>query len=329
LQQKEKARTTLVQISGLPAAFFGAQIADEMGDYDTARNLLDSIPTFPDRARLEFTKALVEYHAGQYAECQAILQSLISSGSSTATTLNLQGWCYQKQGRQTEAVESLKQAINLAPTDETNYLDLTKILIEQHSLPRALEVARHTTETFPNSGPAFESRGSVEAGMSQFTDAIRSFTRATRLNPSRPDGLLGLAEAQASAGLTKEAANNFEAGSEKFPRSTRFKTSYATVLLKQAEAGDAQAEMHAKRLFSEALALDPSLSDAHYQLGNLALKQDKIAEAEEHFEKVAKLDANNAQGHFALARVYRRLGRQEDAAREMKRYEELKGADSQ
>jgi Flp pilus assembly protein TadD len=79
----------------------------------------------------------------------------------------------------------------------------------------------------------------------------------------------------------------------------------------------------------EALVLNPSLSGAHYQLGNLALKQDQIAEAEKHFEEVAKLDPNNAQGHFALARVYRRLGRQEDAAREMKRYEELKGADSQ
>jgi Flp pilus assembly protein TadD len=105
--------------------------------------------------------------------------------------------------------------------------------------------------------------------------------------------------------------------------------SYAAVLLKQADSGNKQAEIMARQLLREALALDPSLSDAHYQLGNLALKQDQIAEAEKHFEEVAKLDANNAQAHFALARVYRRLGRQQDAAREMKRYEELKGADLQ
>jgi len=329
LEQKEKARATLAQVSGQPAALLGAQIADEARDYDTARNLLASIPTFPDRARLEFTKALVEYHAGEYARSQAILQSLISSGNSTTTILNLQGWCYQKQGKTTEAVESLKQAVNLAPTDETNYLDLTKILIEQHLLPRALEVARQTTKTFPNSASAFELQGSVEVGMSQFTDAIQSYTHATQIDPSRPEGLLGLAEAQAGAGLTKEAANNFEAGSKNFPKIIRFKTSYATVLLKQAEVGDTRAEMRAKQLLSEALALDPSLSEAHYQLGNLALKQGQIAEAKKHFEEVTKLNANNAQGHFALARIYRRLGRQDDAAREMKRYEELKGVDSQ
>jgi len=54
-----------------------------------------------------------------------------------------------------------------------------------------------------------------------------------------------------------------------------------------------------------------------------------VAEAEKHFEKVIRLEPNNVQAHFALASVYRRLGRQEDATREMKQYEELKGADSQ
>jgi Flp pilus assembly protein TadD len=64
-------------------------------------------------------------------------------------------------------------------------------------------------------------------------------------------------------------------------------------------------------------------------LGNLTLKQGRVAEAQQHLEQVAKLDSSNAQGHFALSRVYRRLGRTEDAAREMKFYEELKGGDSQ
>jgi len=334
LQQKEKARAILAQLSAHPtgpqAAFLGAQIADQMQDYETARNLLTSIrTTLPDHAKVESTLALVEYHAGRFTECQRILQGLFASGNQTASALNLQGWCYHKQGKNAEAVESLKQAIDLAPTEGTNYLDLTRVLLEQQSLPRALEVARHTTEIFPSSAAAYEIRGLVEAGMSQFTDAIQSYMRATQIDPSRPDGLLGLAQSQANAGLTKEASENFEAGSRKFPKDVRFKTSYATVLLKQADSGDKQAEIMARQLLREALALDPSLSDAHYQLGNLALKQNQIAEAEKHLEEVAKLDANNAQAHFALARVYRRLGRQQDAAREMKRYEQLKAADVQ
>ena len=326
LQQKEKARATLEQLSAPQAIFLGVQIADEMRDFETARNLLVSLrSTYPDRARLEFMLALVAYHSGQFTECQNILQALFASGNQTASALNLQGWCYHKQGKSREALESFQQAINLAPTEEMSYLDLTKVLVEQHSLPRAMEVARHTSEKFPGSAEAYVLQGSVEAGMSQFTDAIQSYTHAMQIDPSTPGALLGLAQAQASAGLTKEAYKNFEAGLKKFSEDARFRTSYAAVLLKQADNGDTQAEVRAKQLLREALMLDPSLSDAHYQLGNLALKQDQIAEAEKHFEEVTKLDPNNAQGHFALARVYRRLGRKEDAAREMKHYEELKG----
>ena len=63
--------------------------------------------------------------------------------------------------------------------------------------------------------------------MGQFTDAIRSYTQATQLDSSRPDGILGLAEAQFAAGMTTEAIANFETGIKRFPRDPRFKVQYA------------------------------------------------------------------------------------------------------
>jgi tetratricopeptide (TPR) repeat protein len=329
LQQKEKARATVGQLSGPEAVFLGAQIADEMRDFETARNLLIPIrSTYPDHSKLEATLALIAYHSGQFEECQSILQGLFASGSRTAAALNLSGWCYQKQGKHAEAVESLKQSINAAPAEETNYLDLIKILIEQRSLPRALEVAKQATQTFSGSFDAFEAKGLVETEMTDFTAAVQSYTRALEIDPANSDALLGVARSQANAGLTKEAGETFEAGFKKFPEDARLKAAYGAVLLNQAESGDAQAETRGKQLLQEALALDSSLPDAHYQLGNLALNHGQIPEAEKHLEKVTRLDPNYAQGHFALARVYRRLGRQDDAAREMKRYEELKRSDS-
>jgi Tfp pilus assembly protein PilF len=63
-------------------------------------------------------------------------------------------------------------------------------------------------------------------------------------------------------------------------------------------------------------------------LGNLALKKGLIAAAQQHLEQAVKLDSRNGQAHFALSRVYRRLGRKEDGAREMELYESLKAARS-
>jgi tetratricopeptide (TPR) repeat protein len=333
LEQKDKARVALTHLSlssGPQAAFLGAQIADEMQDYETARKLLTSVrSTFPDGPKLEYALALIEYHDRQFARCQKILQCVMASGNKTASMLSLQAWCDYKQGQKSEAVDAFEEAIKLAPEEESNYFDLMKMLMDQHSLPRALQIARRTTSAFPNSANAFEWQGSVETAMSQFTDAIGSYTQAIQLDSSRSNGLLGLAEAQSSAGMSKEADASFESGLKKFPKDPRFKALYAVLLLKQSESGDVPADSRAKQLLRDALALDPSLAEAHYQLGNLALKQGHMAEAQQHLERVAELDASNAQGHFALSRVYRRLGRTEDAAHEMKLYEKLKGIDSQ
>ncbi len=333
LQQTEKARATLEQLAGHPAGpqavFLGAQIADQMQDYPTSEKLLASIrSTFPDQLRLDYTLALVEYHAGRFAQSQQSLEGLINAGRRNAAILNLLGWCQQKQGRPKEAVQALGEAMQLAPSEEGNYLDLGKILLAQHSLPSALQHARKTTAMFPNSAPALEQQGLIETEMGQFRDAVRSYTAAVQLDPSRPDGVLGLAQAQFAAGMTKDAVGNFEAGIRRFPKEARLREQYAVALLRQSETGDAQAESRAEELLRSALALDPELPDAHYQLGNLALKKGLIAQAQHDLEQAVKLDSRHGQAHFALSRVYRRLGRREDSAREMELYESLKAVES-
>lgn len=334
LRQTKMARATLEQLplhsAGPQAVLLGAQIADEMQDYETAEKLLASIrSTFPDQPRLEYNLALVEYHAGRFEQSQRILESLMDSGSKDAAISNLLGWCHQKQAQPTEAVQALEESIQLAPSDETNYLDLGKILVAQHSLPSALQLARRTTDSFPNSATAFALQGLVEMGVGQFTDAIRSYTRAVQLDSSRPDAILGLARSQFAAGMSKDAAANFEVGISRFPKDARFREQYAVALLRQSETGDAPAETRAEQLLRSALALDPSLPEAHYQLGNLALKKGLMIQARQHLEQAVKLDAHNGHAHFALSRVYRRLGRKEEGAHEMELYEELKSAEPQ
>jgi len=334
LRQIDKARAALEQLTaqqaGPQSVLLGAQIADQMQDYQIAEKLLASIrSTFPDRPRLEYNLALVEYHAGEFAQSQQLLEALINSGSKNAALFNLLGWCQHKQGRPKEAVKALEESIQMAPSEETNYLDLGKILLAQHSLPRALQLARKTTSSFPNSAEALELQGLVETGLGQFTDAVRSYIRAVQLDVTRPDSILGLAQAQSAAGMSKDAAASFESGMRRFPKDARFNTQYAAALLWQSETGDGTDQARAEQLLRSALALDPSLPEAHYQLGNLALKKGLITEAQRHLEQAVKLDAHNGQAHFALSRVYRRLGRQEEAARELERYETLKPAQSQ
>jgi tetratricopeptide (TPR) repeat protein len=331
--RKEKGRAALQQLlthpAGPPGVLLGAQIADEMHDYATAEKLLVSIkPLFADQATVGYQLALVQYHAKGFVASQRTLQNLVDSGYKSGKVLNLLGWCYQQQYLVEKAVSAFDQSIALEPEQESNYLDLANILLINRSLPAALKVANRTTEAFRNSPEAFGLKGSVELKLGQFNDAIDSYRKALHIDAANSDAALGLAEAQSAAGLTNDAIASFEASLKQYPKDARFRLQYALMLLKESETGNAVAEVRAEQLLKSAIALNPSLPGVHYYLGDLALKKGQIAEAVWYLERAAKIDAESAQVHFALSRAYRRVGRKQEASREMAFYQNLKESES-
>jgi tetratricopeptide (TPR) repeat protein len=332
LHERERARTTLSVLSAQAAkhgVLLGAQIADQAEDFETAQKLLESVPSSDtDFAIVQYRLALVEYHAKRFAESQSRLQRLIDSGHETSQAYHLLGWSYQQQANLKAAAESFERAIALAPADESNYLDLGRILLAHGSLRIALDVAKRAAIQFPNSVPVFDFKGGTESRMFQFTDAIRSYKRATQLDPSNADVTLGLARAQASAGLNADAASTLDTALNRFPKDARFQVEYALMLIKQAETGDAVARTRAEKMLRSALAIAPTNQQALYELGNLELNDGRVTEASRHLEQVVKLAPLSSQAHFALARAYRRLKRVEDAQKEMDLYNRSKEADS-
>ena len=325
---RQQARATIDRLSthpaGLQPALLGAEIAEEMQDYVSAENLLLSTQSkFPHLSVLIYRLARVQYHAKHFDVSQRTLLGLIDSGYSSSDAYNLLGWCYQQQGLSTQAANAFEEAISLDPSKESNYFDLGKIQLANRSLPTALGVARRAAQAFPRSSQALLFKGSVELEMGQFTDAIDSYSGAVRFDTSSPDAVLGLANAQFAAGIRKDATDSFEKGIKQFPNDARFRLHYALMLLREAETGNALAEDHAKELLKSALLLDPSLSEAHYQLAQVALKKGRTGVALTQLEMAVKLDPQSSHTHFALARVYRRLGRQDIAAREMDLYQKL------
>jgi len=332
LHERERARTTLSVLSEQAAeqgVLLGAQIADQAEDFETAQKLLESVsPSGTHFAIVQYRLALVEYHAKRFAESQSRLQRLIDSGHETSQAYNLMGWTYQQQANLKAAAESFERAIALAPADESNYLDLGRILLAHGSLRIALDVAKRAAIQFPNSVAVFDFKGRTESRMLQFTDAIRSYKRATQLDPSNAEVTLGLARAQASAGLNADAASTLDTALNRFPKDARFQVEYALMLIKQAETGDAVARTRAEKMLRSALAIAPINQQALYELGNLELNDGRVTEASRHLEQVVKLAPLSSQAHFALARAYRRLKRVEDAQKEMDLYNRSKETDS-
>jgi len=179
-------------------------------------------------------------------------------------------------------------------------------------------------EAFPKSALAFLTEAQVQLRMNQYTDAVQAYRRAIELEPSSLDAQAGLASAQWGAGMRTEAQSSFELLIKQHPRDANLPETYATLLLDSAP--DDAAETHAAALLKTAVDLDPGRVESHYRLGNLALKNGSTGDALQHLETAARLAPEESRVQFALARLYRRLGRADDAASAMSRYEKLKAA---
>jgi Tfp pilus assembly protein PilF len=188
----------------------------------------------------------------------------------------------------------------------------------------AIELGQRIAKIFPDSSSAFVSKGSMELRAGDFKDGVSSFTRAVQLDRTSPEATLGLARAQAGAGMRQQAKATLESAIEQFAQKAPFELELGQLLLKEAETGDQHAEFRAEELFRSAITHDSKLAGAHYEIGELALRRGQWAKALVHLEIAEKLDPSNGNTHFALSRVYRRLGREQDAAKEAALFEKWK-----
>lgn len=231
---------------------------------------------------------------------------------------------YLKQDRLPEMLEAFEKAINLEPTKETHYLDLGQALLDKRNYKTAMEVANETLKRFPASSRAYSLKGGIELGMDVLTDAAKSYTKAIELDSNDSQALLGLALTQWNASRDAEAEKSFEAGVRKFPRDAFFELKYALFLLNSPEENDPGRQAQIKALLKKSEELDDSIAETHFQLGNLAMKENRYDEALKELQIAATQDPELSKVHYTVARVYRRIGREEDAAKETEIFNKLK-----
>ncbi len=68
----------------------------------------------------------------------------------------------------------------------------------------------------------------------------------------------------------------------------------------------------------------PEHAQAQYQMGKVLLDQGQMDEAVQHLEAAAKLDPGKDYIHYQLQTVYRKIGRKDDADRELALYRDIK-----
>ena len=74
----------------------------------------------------------------------------------------------------------------------------------------------------------------------------------------------------------------------------------------------------------EAIAYNPKLAQAQYQLGRVMEKEGKYQEAIQALKLSAALDSSFPEPHYLLGRTYQKMGETDQAKIEIKQFEQLK-----
>jgi tetratricopeptide (TPR) repeat protein len=287
----EDARSLLQKLRGLPAKpdvmLMGGHVATDARDYALAEALFSTIrSTYPDAAAVESQIAFAQY----------------------------------RQGHTAESEKTLTEAIAARHSNKEAYLLLCKVLADRAAYDRALRVATEAVQAFPDSDEALSTEASIEMKLEYYSQAITSAQKAARLRPCA-ETQRELALAEWRAGERQQAVAEFEQTIRQFPHDAQTRVEYGTLLL---DDGSPETKGHAIELLNQAIEADDVSVEARYRLANVELADGNLQAALQYLESAIKLEPNDSRLHFAISRVYRRLGRNSDADQEIANYQKLK-----
>ena len=302
------------------------QIAVMSGDLHTAQTLFAWIPDDdPGRPAAGVQLANLLYSRGAVSYAKEFLLQLAQQGVMSADLQTLLGNCFESEHQPSLAMQAYQRAIELNPSRVDYYEAPISLLLDLGKTNDALALVNRALAIAPTDARPWLWKGQVDLRKHAYKEAMESYTRAGRLDSSKADATLGVAAVYFVSGQNDAAIAEYKAGINRFPNDARLYVACAAMLLASPDSPKLRAE--AKNLLQKAVKLAPQSAEAHYQLGQLALQQNRLKDAEAEFSLSLQSDPHRSKAHFALSVVYRRMGRTDDATRQFAIYQDLKRAE--
>jgi tetratricopeptide (TPR) repeat protein len=259
-------------------------------------------------------RALALLQTGNAAEAKRVLDSVPAADRNDAVEA-IAADTEERLGNYQQAAQHFSQAAHLNPTEPNIYAWVVELL-RHFSWQPAEKVAAYGIEQFPDSLRMKAARGIAFYADNRYKESSAVFSALLAVQPDNATyaGLLGR-----SCALIQDPTATGCEGLERFakahPENAEAATYAATAMLHRPTGQ--RDDDSARALLQQAVAANPSLAEAYYQLGVLNQEQTRWQESTVPLEKAIALKPPLAEAHYRLARAYSHLGRREDAARQI------------
>ena len=316
-QQPAKAAAALGQLpaTALPDLHFqaGLILAGTEQYAEAAREFERAEGSTADPYHLGFNLVLAYVKSGHHQEAVRAGESMLEAGHESAELYNVLSQAYERSGDTKSAYDALRTATEIAPEQESNYVDLIALCLDHENFDLGIEIAEISVGRVPGSHRLHLQRGVALAMKGRFDDAEDAFDRATALAPeeSLPSTALGLILMQQDR--LPEAVKVLRKRSERAPDDYLVHWFLGEALhrsgVETGTGGEAEAVQAARR----SVALNPQLYQSRLLLGRMLARRGALDEAIEHLEKARAIDPTAVSATYQLALVHRSRGDAEQA----------------
>jgi len=176
----------------------------------------------------------------------------------------------------------------------------------------------------PDSAQMHQLIAHEESKQGNTNGAIKHYREAIQINPRLPGVHFELAEllhTSLDANIKKDAEQEYRAALSANPEDVKTECRLAEIDAQKGDIAQAFAE------YSRAAELEPADTDAKLGLAKTLIEMNQPDKALTLLEQTVQLEPTNALAHYRLGTLYRKLGRLEEAQREVelyKKYREMK-----
>ena len=261
-----------------------------------------------DPYEVGFNLVLALVKSSQHEQATGAGEALLESGRGTAELHNLLSQAYESSGDTKKAYDALRTATQIAPKDESNYVDLIALCLDHENFDLGVEIAEISVKRLPDSHRLNLQRGVALAMKGRFEDAEDAFQRATELAPaeSLPGSALGLILMQQDR--LAEAVQVLRVRQQQAPEDYMVHWFLAEALQRSGVEPGTEGEAEAVRVLRKSVGLNPELFQSRLLLGKMLARRGELDEALVHLKKASAIDPDEVSATYQLALVHRRRG---------------------
>jgi len=276
------------------------------------RKALGLNPRFPG---LRLNLALALFKAGDLKgaipQFNILLKAAPANSPEALRFKILLGMAHYGMGQFAEAAPYLRTAADADAQNLPIRMELAHSLLWSKQYSKVLEVYKEILALDPESAEADMLAGEALDEMKDTPGAIEMFRKAVKAKPNQPNAHFGLGYLLWTRKQYGEAIAEFKSELALDPKHAQSMLYIADSEVQMNQYGNA------KPLLEQAVKLDPSLGLAHLDLGIVASNEGRDDDALREFLAAEKLNPGDVNVHWRLGRLYRAMGRKEEAKVEL------------